>query len=156
MFCPKCKYEYNSEVSICPDSHETLVTEDELKNIIEDEKKVSSETIVDELKKLGFLYQFEHATAHSKDIEWVHIARLNSQQMAEMILEVLHAKNIAAVIHSETGYFGITGQLGMSSYRPIGGGYSLFVDKNSVIEVDNEAKVILGDEWEKCKLVNIA
>ena len=153
MFCPKCKYEYNSEVSVCPDCNETLVTEDELKNVIEDEKKVDASPLINELKG-GEV--FENAVDFPKDIDWVHIARLNSQQMADMVLEVLHAKNIAAVIHSETGYFGITGQIGMSSYSPIGGGYSLFVDRNSVEDADNEAKIVLGDEWEKCKLVNIA
>ncbi len=152
MFCPKCKYEYNPEIFTCPDCNVQLVTEFDLKRIEEDEKKVDSSPLINELKS-GEV--FENTPDFPKNIEWIHIARLNSQQMADMILEVLHAKDIPAVIHSETGYFGITGQLGMSSYSPIGGGYSLFVDKISVIEVDNEARIILGEEWEKCKLVNI-
>ena len=156
MFCPKCKYEYNPEITICADCEETLVSEVELAKVIEDEQKVSSETIVNELRELGFLHQFENATAHSSDIDWVQIARLNSQPQSEMLLEVLHSKDIAAVIHSGTGYFGITGQLGMSSFQPIGGGYSLFVDKNSLTDVDNEARIVIGDEWEKCKLVDFA
>ncbi len=152
MFCPKCKYEYMPEVSTCGDCNERLVTEAELKIVVEDEKKVGASPLLDELQNIGL---FEGSVEYSKDIEWVHVARLNSQQMADMVLEVLHAKDIAAVIHSETGYFGITGQLGMSSYRPIGGGYSLFVDVKSLSDVDNEAKIILGDEWEKCKLIEI-
>lgn len=154
MFCPKCKYEYNPEITVCADCDEKLVTEAELLKIVEDEEKVSSETIVSELRGLGYLQAFENVSAQPKDIEWVQIARLNSQQMSDMLLEVLHAKDLAAVIHSGAGYFGITGQLGMSSYRPIGGGYSLFVDKNSLTDVDNEARIIMGDEWEKCKLVD--
>ena len=152
MFCPKCKYEYMAEVTTCADCNETLVTETELKQIIEDQKKVGASPLLEELQNIGL---FENSVEYPKDIEWVHIARLNSKEMSDMVLEVLHVKDIAAVIHSETGYFGITGQLGMSSYRPIGGGYSLFVDRNSVTDVDNEARVILGEEWEKCKLIEI-
>ena len=152
MFCPKCKYEYNPEISICPDCDERLVTESELNSIVDDEQKVDSSPLVDELSELETQDMFKDISPYK--IEWVHIARLNSQPQSEMLLEVLHAKDIAAVIHSETGYFGVLGQLGMSSYRPIGGGYSLFVDRNSIIDADNEARIIMGEEWEKCKLVD--
>ena len=153
MFCPKCKYEYTPVVTVCADCNETLVTAEELKAVVEDEKKVDASPLLEELTNGE---AFADAPDFPKDIDWVHLARLNSQQVSEMLLEVLHAKNIAAVVHSETGYFGITGQLGMSSYSPIGGGYSLFVDRNSMDDVDNEASIMMGEEWEKCKLVNIA
>ena len=152
MFCPKCKYEYTPVVTVCSDCNETLVSEEELKTVVEDQKKVNASPLLDELTS-GEV--FTDAPDFPVDIEWVHIARLHSQEMADMILEVLHAKELIAVVHSETGYFGITGQLGMSSYSPIGGGYSLFVDKQMLENVDNEARIIMGEEWDKCKLVEI-
>ena len=145
MFCPNCKYEYLPETLSCPDCDEPLVTQEELDRLAEEKQKLDASPLLEEIQGLDF----------EENIEWVHIARINSKQMSEMLLEVLHAKGIASVIHSETGYFGITGQIGMSSYQPIGGGYSLFVDSNCLEDVDNEASVLMGDEWEKCKLVNI-
>ncbi len=155
MFCPSCKYEYRPEITVCADCNETLVTEEELKNVVEDEKKVDASPLLNELKELENSSLADESTDFPKEIDWVHVARLNSQAQSEMLLEALHVKDIVAVVHSETGYFGITGQIGMSSYQPIGGGYSLFVDSNSIEDVDNEAKIIIGEEWEKCKLVEI-
>ena len=146
MFCPNCKYEYLPETIMCPDCDEPLVTKEELDAMPDENEKLDASPLLEELQSLKDV---------DTEIDWVHIARINSKQMADMILQVLHAKGIASVIHSETGYFGMTGQIGMSSYQPIGGGYSLFVDKNCLEDVDNEASILMGDEWEKCKLVNI-
>ena len=128
-FCPICRYEYNTGVSVCPDCEEALV------DILPDEKE-SDEP--DE--------QYDN---------WVQLARLNSLQSAEMIEEVFHEKEIPVVIYSGTGHFGMVGQMGPSSPRPIGGGYSVFVPEDFVSDADQEALIVLGEEWEKGKMFDI-
>ena len=151
MFCPKCKYEYTDTVTKCPDCDENLVSAVEIEKIKNEEEEVKYDMLLTEIEDLDFSdseYDLEH-------IEWIQIARLNSQNYADMLLEALHEKKIPAVIHSETGYFGFIGTLGPSSYAPIGGGYSLFVAKEAIMDVDEEAKILLGETWEKSKLVDI-
>ncbi|UCC44388.1 MAG: hypothetical protein JSU65_00200 [Candidatus Zixiibacteriota bacterium] len=125
-FCPNCEYEYKAGVSTCPDCEEPLV--DKLP-----EEEEESETEYD---------------------DWVHMARLNSDQYARMLLEALHAKDIPAVIRSGTGHFGQTGQMGTSSFRPVGGGYSLFVPQEFLQQADTEAELLLGEEWHAARLID--
>ena len=130
-FCPKCRYEYKPGITTCPDCEESLV--DTLPEVSE-----------------------ENDTADEPDYDnWVQIARLTSPQFVEMVVEALRAKDIPAVIHSEGGYFGKTGQMGVHSFIPAGWGYTLLVPEEFVIDADREAEVILGDEWQKVKLVDI-
>ena len=129
MFCPRCGYEYNPGIKTCPDCNIDLV----VSLPTEKEKQMDTE---EEYKN------------------WVQLARLNSQYFAEMVLEGLHSKKIPAVIKSETGHFGQTGQMGVA-FRPVGGGYSLYVPYDFIKDANNEAAVILGEEWEKSKLIDI-
>jgi len=128
-FCPLCHYEYKMGVSLCPDCEEKLV------DSLPDEKE-----------------SFEPDEQYDN---WVQLARLNSLQSADMIEEVLQEKKIPVVIYSGAGHFGETGQMGPSSSRPIGGGYSVFVPKEFVSDADQEALIILGEEWEKGKMFDI-
>ena len=130
-FCPNCRYEYREGMVTCPECNEKLVP-------------VIAEEAVNNL-----------SDTDKPDHDWVQIARLSSREYAEMVVEVWRARQIPAVIHSGTGHFGITGQMGPSSFRPIGGGYSLMVPREHVAEADQEAALILGDEWEKSKLIDI-
>lgn len=136
-FCPNCRYEYKDGVSTCPDCNEKLVAvlPAETKEDASDDESVHNNKTV---------YK-----------DWIQIARLTSPQFAEMVLEALHAKNIPAVIQSGAGHFGLTGQLGTSSFRPVGGAFSLMVPREYVIDADREAESILGDDWKKSRLVDI-
>lgn len=127
MFCPKCKYEYRPDVKICPTCNVELV-----ESLILNDKDLP-----DDIK------------------DWVHLARINSHDMAEMFLETLRLKDIPSVLTSGTGFFGITGQIGISTYNPIGGGYSLYVPEEYIDDVDNEGKIMFGEEWEHLKLIEI-
>jgi hypothetical protein len=129
-FCPSCKYEYRLGISECPDCGVKLVDK------LPDEPKPQN-------------------PAESKIYEdWTPIARLTSTQMAEMVLEALRAKDIPAVIQSGVGYFGFVGTQGLSGFAPVGGGYSLLVPGKYVTDAANEVKIILGDAWEKVKMVD--
>ena len=123
-FCPKCKYEYNQTVSTCPDCGEKLVA------VLPPKLDVFDIDLAKEYK------------------EWVLIATLTSQQYAEMCLEGLRSKDIPAILHSGTGHFGLLGQMGISSYRPVEGYYKLIVPKEFAEDARNEAQIILGDQWE--------
>ena len=124
-FCPKCKYEYKAGTDACADCNTTLV-----ESLAQDD---SPDTYKD----------------------WIPLARLTSSQYAEMVLECLRAKDIPAVIHSDAGHFGQTGQMGTSSFRPVGGAYTLMVPRDHVIKADSEAGTILGDVWEKSRLCDL-
>jgi hypothetical protein len=125
-FCPKCHYEYEPGVAVCPDCDEKLV-----------------DRLPDE-------------DAEKEYHDWVALARLHSPDIAEMVIESLRAKDIPAVLKSGVGYFGFVGTQGMSTYAPVGGGYSLLVPQEYVDDAVEEIKVILGDDWEKYKLVDIS
>ncbi len=124
-FCPKCRYEYEEGIFRCPDCDEPLVDR------LEEDKK-------------GEEYK-----------DWIEIARLTSPQFAQMVLEVLHEKEIPAVISSSSGFFGETGQMGIASFAPAGGGFSLLVPEKFVSIADKEAALVLGEVWEKSKLFDI-
>ena len=124
-FCPRCKYEYRSDVTECPDCDERLVA-----NLPPGDDEEPAE-----------------------DYDWVPIARMTSPQYAEMIVEVLRSKNIPAVVSDSTGHFGQTGQMGTSSFRPIAGAVlALYVPREFAADAGHEAEVILGEDWDKIKM----
>lgn len=129
-FCPNCKYEYEANVTECPDCDVELVPS---------LPEPQDETI-DPINGYD---------------DWVELARLTSQPSADLLLEALQARDIPSVILSGTGHFGQTGQMGTDSFRPVGGGYTLLVPEDFVQEADQEATGVLGEEYEKCRLIEI-
>jgi len=127
-FCPQCRYEYEIGIRQCPDCGAKLV--DRLPEKTDD---IPGERVY-------------------KD--WIPLASLTSQQMAEMVLESLRVKDIPAVIHSGVGYFGQAGTMGTSLYAPVGGAYILMVPLEYVEDADAEGQLILGDDWKKAKIVD--
>ncbi|MCP4632045.1 MAG: hypothetical protein GY855_03890 [candidate division Zixibacteria bacterium] len=127
-YCPNCRYEYKIGVRICPDCDEELV------DFLPEEN---------ELEKLE--------TYH----DWIQVARFTSPQIAEMLIEVLRANDIPSTLISGAGHFGQTGQMGFSSFVSAGSGYSLMIPREFVEQADKEATQVLGEEWEKAKLIDI-
>lgn len=130
-FCPQCRFEYNEGVVTCPDCNVRLVP------------------VLPEIEPV------QTADPDEPGRDWVEMARLTSNEYAEMLVEVLRAKDIAVVIHSTAGHFGQLGQLGISSFRPIGGAYSVMVAREQLVEADREAAALLGEEWEKAKVIKL-
>jgi hypothetical protein len=128
-FCPKCRYEYGPETFVCADCDEPLVAT---------------------LPPLGDEDGVEVMPAD----EMVPLARLTSHDLAEMLIEALHQANIPAYMHSEAGYFGATGQMGISSYQSAGGGYLLLVHQDFVEQADVIGAGILGDAWDGSRLID--
>jgi len=122
-FCPKCRYEYNPEISICPDCEEHLV--DILPEKYENESEIDNQ---------GY-------------DNWIKIGRLSSQAYATMINDGLKSKNIPIVILSGAGHFGQTGQMGTSAFFPAGGSYIVLVPEEFIDDANHEAEIILGEEW---------
>jgi hypothetical protein len=85
-FCPKCEYEYESGIDVCPDCGQKLLAE----KPIESEVDESDEDVSD----------------------WVPLARLMSHEYAEMVLVRLRDMQIPSVILSGAGYFGTAGLSG--------------------------------------------
>jgi len=128
MYCSRCHYEYIEGTEDCPDCHEKLVPEP---------PEVERSGAADETGEFA---------------DWVEIGRLTSQQYADMILEALRTRGMPAIILSGAGYFGLSGQMGISSYLPAGGTYSLLVPGEFVKDADAEAETLLGDEWLKARV----
>lgn len=123
-FCPECRYEYRAGIRRCPDCDAELVAE---------LPKRTPETEPE-------LYR-----------DWVPVVHFTSQVYADMVLEAFRKKQIPSVIYSSAGYFGLTGQMGVSSFRPIGGGYALLVPKDFIAVANEEGEAILGDVWVKAR-----
>ncbi len=124
-FCPDCKTEYKAGITACPDCGSPLV---------------------------DLLPRDEEGKHYDN---WVQIARLSSHEMAEMVAEVWEDNEIPHIIQSGTGHFGMTGQMGFTAFRPVGGFYSLYVPEEFVAEADAEAQIVLGEDWLKSRLVDI-
>lgn len=124
-YCPNCQTEYTEGIKTCADCGEPLI---------------------DEMPKDDEGRHYDN---------WIQIARLSSFEMVEMLTEVWEDNDIPHVVQSGTGHFGITGQMGASSFRPVGGFYSLYVPEEFIGDADAEGQGVLGDEWLKSRLVDI-
>ncbi len=128
-FCPSCRYEYEPQVAVCPDCGEQLV---------------------------DVLPEQEHqGIPNDVDIEreWAKIARFHSMHFADLAVQALRAKEIPAVIQSHAGYFGVVMNMGLVPLRPDSVGVFLWVPHEYVDQAAKEAEVVLGEEWEKAKLI---
>ncbi len=125
-FCPRCKYEYNSEVSRCPDCDCVLVDE-----IVENPETLAEQTLA--------------------EAGWEAIGVLTSSVYAEQLVEGLRNAGIPAEVISGSGYFGQMGMMGDSSYSPAGAGYLIMVAAERYVEADELAEVILGEIWVKSR-----
>jgi hypothetical protein len=131
-FCPKCRYEYRPEISFCPDCNERLVT------TLSDHKENEIE---------GNSYEGGISE------EWIPLAKLSSHMTAEMLVDLLHSKQIPAVIMSGTGHLGPIGQMAMTPFRIVSGAYIVMIPKEFIEDAGGEAAAMLGDDWETLKLI---
>lgn len=140
-FCPKCRYEYLPTVSECPDCEVRLVAELPLEP--------------EEPDELPEAHEPEESVEMESYDNWIPLARFTSTQYADMVLEALESKDIPAVLSDKTGYFGKTGQMGLSSSPPIAGAVTtLYVPEEFASDASQEARIILGEEWDKMKTAN--
>lgn len=125
-FCPGCRYEYTPEsgVSTCPDCDQQLVA------VLPTEEPDLAET------DASLSYR-----------NWVTMVRFTSYEYTEMVVEIFRSKHIPVVVNSGAGHFGVTGQMGMSSARPVGGGFSIMVPEEFAADADLVGEEVLGDVW---------
>lgn len=126
-YCPKCRYEYRPEITKCPECEEYLVA------------ALSEDTDEDTINDEEFA-------------DWAPICRLTAQSYAELLVEALESKNITAIVYSGTGYFGVTGQMGPTSFQSAAGAYTVLVPVEMKEEAAIEASIILGENWEKVRI----
>lgn len=130
-FCPRCQTEYCEGVQNCADCDEILVASLPEKSITDDESPEA---------------RYDH---------WIALVSLVSHHYANLVVEILHQKNIPAVIYSAGGHFGHLDQMGPSSFRPVGGACLIMVPEEFVLKADREGETILGDTWVNSRLFNI-
>jgi len=145
-FCPKCHFEYREGVTVCPDCNENLVA-----SLPPEDRRGKKD---DWRRRKGKAAPEAGPCLDDDEIEWIPLARLTSLQSAEMVMEILQDKDVPAVLLSGVGHFGQIGNLGPSSYRAVGGGYTIMVPEESAEDADLEAEAVLGEEWEKARLVD--
>ena len=78
-----------------------------------------------------------------------------TRNLAREFYRRMRENDIPVIVHSGTGHFGQTGQMGVSAFRPVGGGLSLAVPREFVVEADQVAETILGDDWKNARLIDI-
>lgn len=131
-FCPSCGYEYQPNILVCPDCQEKLV------------EKRPEKTGAQQAGEMFGEYK-----------EWIPIIRLHSVAMGQMVYEALLNKEIPVVIKSGNRFFGQAFTGGINSLDPLSDIVILFVPRKFVGDAVSEAEVILGDEWNKWRLVNV-
>jgi len=131
-FCPRCGFEYEIGVGTCPDCDVKLV---------EKPPDLSNDEDKDE-------------TSESKYENWIPIVHLNSSQIGEMLCEGLEAKDIPAVVQESGRFLGRAGGGGITASSPIDDAVVL-VPEEFLEDAIGEARIMLGDEWDKWKLVDI-
>jgi hypothetical protein len=130
-YCPKCRYEYKQGIIDCPECEVPLVGS---------------------LSELADLAGSEDGETYEN---WVALARLTSPQYVGMLEEVLRDDNIPVVVVRGAGYFEVTGQMGLTSFAPGGGAYTLMVPEEFVADADAHGLSIMGEDWAKSRLVDI-
>ena len=133
-FCPRCRYEYNPGISKCPDCDEYLV--DRLP-LDEDEGENEDEVRVD---------------PNDVDQEWIMVARIHYYYQAEMLVQGLRAKDIPVVMYSSSGN---VARAGGEIFLPSRGAYAIMIPSEYIVQADKEASLMLGEDWERAKLIDI-
>ena len=120
-FCPKCRYEYNPEVSVCPDCNEPLVSH----------LPVESPT-----------------AAVRPDDSWVGVCRLTGNTRTGLAKGALDSNNIPSIVMSSqfTAYGeGINAVNALSSSH----GDILMVPREFQQEAELILEAILGEDFER-------
>ena len=146
LYCSHCKYEYKYGISVCPDCGERLSQTPDIP------------TSLDTTQNYPGLDNFDSRESHqsvsdsSFPIEWIRLANLDTQQDAQMMVDALRQSDIRSIQQGESSSLG---ESGFSGSRLLGYGSVILVEKSSVIEADLIGQAILGDVWEKARLIDI-
>jgi hypothetical protein len=120
-FCPKCRYEYQSGVMICPDCNETLV---------------------DHLQPTAVV-------AQNPDDSWVAVGAVSSTVKAELAKGSLDSSNIPSVILSSSfGAYGKFADFSSQQFLGKNEGNIIMVPREYLEEAEILLEGILGDDYE--------
>jgi len=117
--CPKCKYEYRSDQTVCPDCNEKLV-----------------DTLPPKL------------VAQSPDDSWVSVCRVGSSVKSEMAKGALDSSNIPSIVMSSSFAAhgkGLDYVSGLA--QPQAGGNIIMVPREYREEAQLILEAILGDDY---------
>ncbi len=116
-FCPKCKYEYRAEQTVCPDCNVPLVD------------RLPTKT-----------------AAAVPDDSWVSVGRVNSEMTAEMARGALESSNIPSVIVSSAfGTWSGSGSTGILEAAGKGSNM-VMVPREYRDDAEIILKAVLGDD----------
>jgi predicted RNA-binding Zn-ribbon protein involved in translation (DUF1610 family) len=132
-FCPSCGYEYKLGITKCPDCGEKLVDR------LPDKTRAA---------KAGEAYGEEYKN-------WTAMVSLPSVPVAQMIYETLREKEIPVVIKAGNEFFGMATGGSFGPLNPMGDDAVLFVPEEFVEDAVGETRVVVGDEWDKWKLIDV-
>jgi len=114
-FCPNCRFEYQTDIKLCPDCEESLVAE------------LPAELPPLEKEKL-------------EDVQYVPLRKLPTRLYAEMLRETLEKQDIPCILKGEDiGVF--LGALGTTSVLPV----TVWVPEELKAKAEEIAFQILGE-----------
>jgi len=131
--CPNCRLEYKEDITVCPGCGSALIP------------IVFDETPDIETRENG---------DNTLNDDYIEIARFRSRKQVELILSEFRLKGIPAIVRSAPDIK--SQQDSRPDIKNHTYAFSLLISLDYAAEADAEGENILGEEWEKSKLIGLS